>query len=353
MKIDDIVITNLLEEGFPPAFVDFVDPCDDLSNWCTGDMNTGQYWFHKVDRTFNNDDIGTYCNFDELDPVFQVFDGIWDPTTAIPEGFVPGMNDGLIWTTEIMDCYKAFLTFRVNYEIDDTHTVPTKYGNFLVPSSTCYVEIDDGSGTWWTLCKYNADDIRGGTTGGVFILQDYDISFLAGKAIQVRFRVQTDTLYDEYDDFICIKDVHITGKQDHTAPMSSITMTGTMKDSGWYNTAVRVKITATDNIAMGEIHYILDGVETVVAGDTAEFTVSGNGLHTLEYWAVDAMGNAEGHHIVPPFRIDSGSAPTVAITAPEPGLYLFGNKILSASKVIIIGAFTIEATDSDAESGIY
>jgi len=43
----------------------------------------------------------------------------------------------------------------------------------------------------------------------------------------------------------------------------------------------------------------------------------------------------------------------VAITAPEPGLYLFGNKLLSSSKVFIIGAFTIEATATDAESGVY
>jgi hypothetical protein len=348
MKLDDFVITNLLQEGFPPAFVDFTDPCDDLSNWCTGDMNTGQYWFHKVDRTFNNDDIGTYCNFDELDPFLHVYNGLVDTPF---ESFVPNMDDGLIWTTEIMDCYKAFLQYEVDYVVDDFRTIVTKYGPFDIPTAIVYVEVGDGT-DWWTLTQYRFDDGNSGVSGG-YIQEDFDISFLAGKAIQVRFRVDTDAYFGGINNFICIRDVHITGKQDHTAPMSSITMTGTMKDSGWYNTAVRVKITATDNIAMGEIHYILDGVETVVAGDTAEFTVSGNGLHTLEYWAVDAMGNAEGHHIVPPFRIDSGSAPTVAITAPEPGLYLFGNKILSASKVIIIGAFTIEATASDAESGIY
>jgi hypothetical protein len=348
MKIDDVVITNFYQDGFPPVYEDLVDPCDDLSNWCTGDMNTGQYWFHKTDRTFLPDDIGTYCNFDELDPFAHVYNGVVDTPF---ESFVPLMNDGLIWTTEIMDCYKAFLQFETDYVIDDFRTVGLKLGNYEVSTARCFVEISDGT-NWWTLDVFDFDDMYSGVTGG-FVQKDYDISFLAGKAIQVRFRVNTDAQFAGINNYICIRDVHITGKQDHTAPTSSITMTGTMKDSGWYNTAVRVKITASDNIAMGEIHYILDGVETVIAGDTAEFTVSGNGQHTLEFWAVDAMGNEEGHHIVPPFRIDSGSAPTVAITAPEPGLYLFGNKILSASKVIIIGAFTIEATASDAESGIY
>ena len=47
------------------------------------------------------------------------------------------------------------------------------------------------------------------------------------------------------------------------------------------------------------------------------------------------------------------SPPTVSLTAPEPGLYLFGIKLLPTSKIIIIGAFIVEATASDAESGIY
>jgi len=131
-------------------------------------------------------------------------------------------------------------------------------------------------------------------------------------------------------------------------------MSGTMKDSGWYTTAVKIKITATDTgSGVKEIHYILDGVEKVVAGATAEVTVSGNGEHTFEYWAVDNIGNVEPHHVLPAFKIDSGAKPTVSITAPTPGIYLFGNKLLSASSIIIIGAFTAEATASDVDSGIY
>jgi hypothetical protein len=323
VKLDNIEITNLLQTGFPPELEDFLDTGDDLSNWCTYNMHTGQYWFHKSDRTGAPEDEGTYCNFYDVN-----MDGEYSG-----ESYVDDLNDALIWTTEIADCYQAFLALEVSYNLEEDWD----YG---------YIEIDDGSDTWWIL------DVFTGNSAG-WITKQYDISFLAGSPIQIRFRLDSDGSVHVADGHYCIRNAHITGKQDHTAPMSSITMTGTMKDSGWYNTAVKVKITATDNVAMGEIHYILDGSENVVAGTSAEFTVSGNGQHTLEFWAVDAMGNEEAHHIVPPFRIDSGSAPTVAITAPEPGLYLFGNKILSASKVIIIGAFTIEATASDAESGIY
>jgi hypothetical protein len=345
VKLDDITISNFYYHEYPaPYYTDFIDPCDNMSNWCTGQLNTGQFWFHRVDRTGNAAHTGTYCNWNELDMVLgMIKNGIFEP--GLGETFVPLMDDALIWTTEIADSYKAFLTYEVNYRIDDVDANGQ-------PCARMWVEIDDGSDTWWVLCEYDADDVNSGNSGG-WITENFDISFLAGKPIQIRFRVNTDVEYTATNNRVYVRNVQILGKQDHTAPVSSITMTGTMKDSGWFNTAVNVKITASDNIGMGEIHYILDGVETVVSGNIAEFTVSGNGQHTLEYWAVDAMGNEEGHHIVPPFRIDSGSAPTVAITAPEPGLYLFGNKILSASKVIIIGAFTIEATASDAESGIY
>jgi hypothetical protein len=210
----------------------------------------------------------------------------------------------------------------------------------------------DGGSSWYLLdVFYNQTDLPFET----FL---YDITPWAGNEILVKFTL----FWQGYAGNIpycapaqfCINDLWISGKQDDTAPTSTATMSGTMKESGWYTTAVQVTISAEDiGAGMGEIHYIVDGSETVVAGDSASFTVSGNGEHNIEFWAVDAMGNEEAHHIIPAFRIDSGSPPSVAITAPEPGLYLFGNKLLSASKVIIIGAFTVEATASDAESGIY
>jgi hypothetical protein len=313
----------LLQTGFPPVYEDFEDPCDDLDNWCLDNYHTGQYWFHKADRTGNPDDVGTYCNFFD-----ENMDGIKDPL----ESTVPNMMDCLIWTTEIEDCYEAYLAFSTDYQFE--------------AGDQGYVEIDDGSGKWWKLSDFR------GTSGG-WITEQKDISFLAGKSVQVRFRLITDGNAPVACDHWCIDEVTITGKQDNTPPMTTATMTGTMKESGWYNTAIQVVIKATDNVAMGEIHYILDGVETVVSGDTASFRISANGQHTLEYWGVDLLGNIEAHHIVPAFKIDSGTPPTVAITAPEPGFYLFGNKLLSASKVFIIGAFNIEATAADVDSGIY
>jgi hypothetical protein len=212
-----------------------------------------------------------------------------------------------------------------------------------------YLEISiDGGDTWHIIDTFTGDSL------GWIVEEPYDITPWVGNDILIQFRVEgnDDSVAPR---FWCINDVMIAGKTDETAPSSSATMSGTMKESGWYTTSVKITITASDvGAGMGEIHYIVDGSESVVAGDIAEFTVSGNGEHNVEFWAVDKMGNEETpHNIIPTFRIDSGAAPSVQITAPEPGLYLFGNKLLSASKVIIIGAFTAEATASDADSGIY
>jgi len=202
-------------------------------------------------------------------------------------------------------------------------------------------------GEWRTLYEFT------GTSPGypAWTLQTKhkDISAYAGKQIQIRF------LFDGSCGGIwCIKNLQITGKKDNTLPVSTATMSGTMKDSGWYTTAVKITITATDTgSGVKEIHYILDGVEKVVAGDKAEVTVSGNGEHTFEYWAVDNSGNAEAHHVLPTFRIDAGAKPTISITAPTPGIYFMGKKIMSSSNTIIIGGFTVEATAADVDSGIY
>jgi hypothetical protein len=342
----------------------------DISSFVTDDVYTIRFvmdsdvsWAERgflVDNFFATgmDEVDTMDNMDNWVNECLTAGDYWD-TSALPYClFVPDLDtidDSLVWATEIEDAYEAWMTIDVDYDL------ATSEGCFTVGGEPVYFYADlelsaDGGATWYLLDQFMGTGIEANT---------YDVTPWAGQELLIKFTVKFSGatgflgyLYSMcgYSDmgYFCIDDAWITGKQDETAPTSTATMSGTMKESGWYTTAVQVTITAEDiGAGMGEIHYILDGSETVVAGDQASFTVSGNGEHNIEFWAVDAMGNEEAHHIIPAFRIDSGSPPSVAITAPEPGLYLFGNKLLSASKVIIIGAFTVEATASDAESGIY
>jgi hypothetical protein len=305
-QLDDIFIADLFDvtqiTDPAPVYADFYDPCDDMDNWCTTCMTLGDYWVLSGNQ---------FC----ID------------IPALP------IHNAVIWETEIADAYEAYLygiqTFNVG------------------PGTTLFVELSaDGGNTWYIIQK-----LEGGAMGGGAIeCTPFDLSPWAGQEILIRFRVLSD---GSWTGQWCVEDVHIIGKKDNTAPMTTIQMSGTQPESGWFSTPVQVTITAVDDTGMGDIHYILDGQEFVVPGDIAKFTISENGPHTLEFWGVDKVGNEEVHHTVPQFRIDTGSPPSVAITAPEPGLYLFGNKLLSSSKVFIIGAFTIEATATDAESGVY
>jgi hypothetical protein len=260
-------------------------------------------------------------------------------------------DDKMIWHTEIMDCYEAYLTIVHEYYFPQAWDYDMWQQKWTyLGRSVGYIELSTDGENWYELGEYVPPDPYAVTSG--YNVEHFVLTPWIGHRIQIRFRATTEGAL--LGGYWCVYDMHITGKQDHTPPVSTIAMSGTMKDSGWYSTPVKVTITATDDASgVKEIHYVLDGVETVVAGDKAQFTVSDNGYHNIEYWAVDKVGNVEQKKTVPTFKIDTGSPPDVAIVAPTPGLYIFGNKILDISKIIIIGAFTIEATASDAESGVY
>jgi hypothetical protein len=96
-------------------------------------------------------------------------------------------------------------------------------------------------------------------------------------------------------------------------------------ENNWYTRSVDVEITASDPLCpdpclgtssgMGEIHYIVDGgSEVIVPGDTAEFKLTSDGVHLVEYWAVDAAGNVED-----PFTFE------IAIDKTAPSISLLYN----------------------------
>jgi plastocyanin len=294
-KIDNLEIPGI----FGP------DPMDNMNNWCTDILHYGQFWeYDDVDNQWCTD----------------------FPAVAV--------EDGLIWSTEINNAYEAYLVYETEYSFGT-------YAEGRVQVS------GDGGSQWYTL------DVLTGTSAGWETYQ-HNLNYYVGGPILIRFLALGGSPSSSSGHW-CVKNVQITGKKDTMAPSTTAQITGTQTDAGWFNSAVTVTITATDvGAGMGDIHYILDGTETVKAGTSVTFTVSGNGPHNIEYWGVDKVGNEETpHNEIPEFRIDAGSPPSVSITEPTTGLYLFGNKLLSLSKIFIIGAFNIEATASDAESGVY
>jgi hypothetical protein len=84
--------------------------------------------------------------------------------------------------------------------------------------------------------------------------------------------------------------------EDVTPPITTAMMTGTLGNNGWYVSDVQMTLTATDNdggSGVQEIHYSVDGTETVVQGSSASHSIVGDGTHAVIWYAIDNAGNVE------------------------------------------------------------
>ncbi|MFD2878938.1 OmpL47-type beta-barrel domain-containing protein [Paenibacillus rhizoplanae] len=81
---------------------------------------------------------------------------------------------------------------------------------------------------------------------------------------------------------------------DKSGPLIASILSPEANEKGWNSTDVTVSITASDvHSGVKEIHYRLgaDGEEQTLAGSTAAFDVSVEGIIPLEFWAEDHAGN--------------------------------------------------------------
>ncbi|GAG21158.1 unnamed protein product, partial [marine sediment metagenome] len=244
--------------------------------------------------------------------------------------YIPNdVNNPLVWDTEVPQAFAAILSFTHEADLD-------------LNSEYCWLEFStDGGSSWVALTRYTGPIATTPVT--------VDISAFAGGDLLIRWRVTSNSTIES--NYYKVKDICIKMQQDLEPPMTIGTLSGTMLH-GWFSSAVTFTATATDGLTgVDATYYKIDGGSALTY--SAPISISANGEHYIEYWSVDKVGNEEIHHTTPTFKIDTGDAPSVSITAPEPGLYLFGNKLLSISQVFIIGGFTVQATASDDDSGVY
>ena len=84
--------------------------------------------------------------------------------------------------------------------------------------------------------------------------------------------------------------------QDVIPPITTAMMTGTPGNNGWYVSDVQMTLTATDNDSgsgVKEIHYTVDGTETVAEGSSATLSIVAEGTHVVTWYAIDNAGNME------------------------------------------------------------
>jgi hypothetical protein len=306
---------------------------------CPGDVIDVEYWTTGSTTYISEeswelvDGFGATLAGDGPSPVFgvttiNVITEIYSMTGAYP---AEPIDEAIVWSTEIEDAYEAYLSANWAYDIG--------------PGALLDFEISaDGGDNWFVIAHEEGSK----TYQGAVPSTPFDLTPWAGNSLLVRVHLENAGVSGTYySGYVCVDHIAIQGKQDMLPPTASVSLSGNSVGPGMYAGPVTVTITAVDDMAMGEIHYTLDGVETVVSGSKASFKVSDDGDHTVTFYPVDATGNVGSTGSVS-FSIDN-SPPTVSITAPEPGLYLLGNKLLGMSKVFIIGAFTAEATADDAQ----
>ena len=90
-------------------------------------------------------------------------------------------------------------------------------------------------------------------------------------------------------------------------------------ENNWYTSSVTVTIDAVDccdppyiGSGVDEIRYKINGVAGSISGDHGTISVSDNGVHLIEIWAIDNAGNEEADHHTFEIAIDAGD-PSVGL----------------------------------------
>lgn len=80
-------------------------------------------------------------------------------------------------------------------------------------------------------------------------------------------------------------------KIDGTDPATAALLGGNEGSNGWYTSDVSVTLQADDDgSGVKQTTYTLDGAQYTYSGP---FTVTGDGIHTIEFWSIDNAGNQE------------------------------------------------------------
>lgn len=151
---------------------------------------------------------------------------------------------------------------------------------------------------------------------------------------KIRFRL--DSTSDESSE-VYISDIKIglqTGgmiqqefedTSDNVPPISTSTKSGT-GGPDWFSSDVQVTLTATDNAGGSgvlETAYYLDG-DKILYIYNGPFTVSGEGVHELEFYSIDKVGNFEVNHQKTQIKIDL-TAPVIVLLGSSPIDVAFGS----------------------------
>lgn len=113
------------------------------------------------------------------------------------------------------------------------------------------------------------------------------------------------------DDRQCVDSRHVLLRVDLAAPTTTADANGQINPPNWFREPVNVTLRAQDGatanarVGVRELRYRVDGGGWQIhGGDTKVVSVTGDGNHTVEYYAVDQLDNQEGVKRIA-FKIDA------------------------------------------------
>jgi hypothetical protein len=116
-------------------------------------------------------------------------------------------------------------------------------------------------------------------------------------------------------------------KIDRTIPTTSSDLSGTLGTDSWYVSSVTITLTPSDSYSgMNYTMYRIDGGSWQMY--SVAFSVSTDGLHTVDFKCTDFAGNIETTKSVN-FKIDL-NPPTCTITSPSGGEVVSGSIVVTA-----------------------
>jgi len=130
---------------------------------------------------------------------------------------------------------------------------------------------------------------------------------------------------------------------DTTPPTTSITLAGTAGSNGWYKSSVTVTLTAADGHGTGvnSIKYRVDG--GTLKTYSSPFSVSGDKVHTVEYYSTDRNNNVE---------LTKSTAVKIDVTKPSTTCTLTGTKDRKTGQYTTPVTVKLSATDGTTGSGV-
>ncbi len=188
-----------------------------------------------------------------------------------------------------------------------TGTITINSGAVYTNSTAALLTLscDNGTGSGCAQMQFKNDNSTSWSTPETYaITKAWTLSAGDGtKTVYIKFKDAAGNWSYPFNDTIIL---------DTVPPKTTPSLIGTPGDNGWYKSDVTVILTAADATSgVKEIHYILDGAETIISGSTAGFKISADGTYSLSFWAMDNANNPETAH---PATINIDKTPP-AITA--------------------------------------